>query len=139
MKKIAKIFACAIFLMPLVLGSCKKKEPIAQPAKPVEISYVVTFKYECANPSAPVTHNTILIYNGALQYNFTNVANGFEFSVNAKSRDLVSINCNNFSTPGYCSVNPSIWLNGTIWKADYGNNSNASNGQAEAAIMGELP
>ena len=134
--KTVRVYAL-LLIMAITFSNCKKAEPMqGLAAKPI-VNYVVKFKFEYTNPQATDVHNCITIFNNADQYIFVDVSNGYEFSLNAKTDDMVTIVGTNSSTPGFCTAIATIFTNGVLWKTQYGNN-NSTSGSATANATGVL-
>lgn len=127
-------FYALLLIVVMTFSNCKKKEAPA-PTKPIK-TYIVKFKFDYTNPTATNVANSATILNGTLQYSFSNVNSGHEFSISAKTDDIVSISATNYSTPGYCSVSTAIYLDGSLWQVDVANNNS---GSADALAHGVLP
>lgn len=123
-----------LLIVAITFSNCKKKEAPA-PTKPIK-TYIVKFKFDYTNPTATNVANSVTMFNGALQYNFSNVSSGYEFSISGKTDDIISMGGSNFASPGYCSATIAIYLDGSLWELDVANNNS---GSADAYAHGVLP
>lgn len=136
MKSTNPIFFYALLLIvAITFSNCKKKEAPSPTTKPIK-NYIVKFKFDYTNPTATNVANSVTMFNGALQYNFSNVSSGYEFSISGKTGDVVSMGASNYASPGYCSVSTAIYLDGSLWQVDVANNNS---GSADAFANGVLP
>ncbi len=127
-------FYALLLIVAITFSNCRKKENVA-PVKPVQ-TYIVKFVFNYTNPAATNVSNSVNILNGTLQYNFSNVSTGYEFSISAKTDDVISFGASNSASPGYCSVSNAIYLDGALWQLDAKNNPS---GPVDAFCHGVIP
>lgn len=128
-------FYALLLIVAITFSNCRKKKETVIPEKPIK-TYIVKFKFDYTNPSATNVHNSVTMFNGALNYTYSNVSTGFEFLISGKTGDEISFYANNYASPGYCTATTSIYLDGTLWQADPANNSS---GLADSYCNGVIP